>query len=83
MSKRNEVIRKLKFDIFNVERTSKETNQQVINEATKEQLAEEKNSEGKRSKLQQDIIEQKKLIETTIAKHRESELALRKVRDSC
>ena len=50
-----------------------------MNEATKEQLAEEKNSEGKRSKLQQEIIEQKKLIETSVKKHRDSELALRKV----
>ncbi|XP_028415906.1 dynein regulatory complex protein 10-like [Dendronephthya gigantea] len=78
LSKRNEVIRKIKFDIFHVEQTSKETNQQVINEATKEQLAEEKNSEGKRLRLQQDIIEEKKLIETSIGKHRENELALRK-----
>ena len=74
-------MRKLKFDIYNVERTSKESNQQVLNEAAKEQLAEEKNSEGKRSKLQQEIIEQKKLIETSIKNHRESELTLRKVRN--
>lgn len=50
-----------------------------MNEATKEQLAEEKNSDGKRSKLQQEIFEQKKLIETSVSKHRASELALRKV----
>ena len=78
LSKRNEVIRKLRFEIFRVDKTSKENNQQVVTEATKEQLAEEKNSEGKRSKLQQEILEQKKLIETSIAKHRESELSLRK-----
>ena len=81
MAKRNEIIRKLQFDIFHVEKTSKESNLQVVNEATKEQLAEEKNSDGKRTKLQQEIIEQKKTTENQIVKHRESELALRKVSD--
>lgn len=50
-----------------------------MNEATKEQLADEKNSDGKKTKLQQEIIEQKKGLESQIANHRESELALRKV----
>lgn len=50
-----------------------------MNEATKEQLADEKNSDGKKNKLQQEIIEQKKGLESQIAKHRDSELALRKV----
>ena len=38
-----------------------------------------KNSDSKKSKLQQEIIELKKKLEGDIVGHRESELALRKV----
>ena len=39
-----------------------------------------KNSDAKRGKVQQEIIEQKKKLEADTLAHRESELALRKVR---
>jgi len=38
-----------------------------------------KTSDGKKSKLQQEIIELKKKLESDTLAHRESELALRKV----
>ena len=80
MSKRNEIIRKLRLEIFDVQRLSQEHNQQVLNEATKEQTAELKNSDGKKTKLREEIVELKKKFDTNMNDHRESELALRKVR---
>ena len=80
--KRNEIIRKLRGNIHNVETTSREQNEQVATDATKEVMVEIKNSDGKKSKLQQEIIERKKKLDNNIHNHRESELALRKVKSS-
>ncbi|XP_031556265.1 dynein regulatory complex protein 10-like [Actinia tenebrosa] len=78
ISKRNEMIRKLKNDIYTIDSNSEEQNRRVVNEASKQETAEMKNSDGKKSKLQQEIIEQKKKLDTERAAHRASELALRK-----
>lgn len=51
----------------------------MITEAAKQDAAEMKNSDSKKGKLQQEIIELKKKLESDTVAHRESELALRKV----
>lgn len=81
ISKRNDMIRRLKNDIYNIETNSEETNRRIINEASKQETADVKNSDGKRAKLTQEIIETRKKLEAERTTHRESELALRKVRE--
>ena len=80
VSKHNDIIRKLRFDIFHTQKTSREHNEQVVNEASKEQNAQLKNLEGKKAKLQQEIIELKKSLASNILKHRTTEQELRKVK---
>ncbi|EDO44929.1 predicted protein, partial [Nematostella vectensis] len=78
IAKRNEIIRRLKNDIFNVDKNAEEQNKRIVTEASKQDAAEMKNSDGKKAKLQQELIETKKKLEAQTAAHRESELALRK-----
>ena len=62
-----------------MEKNAEEQNRRVITEASKQDAAEMKNSDSKKGKLQQEIIELKKKLEADTVTHRESELALRKV----
>ncbi|XP_032242724.2 dynein regulatory complex protein 10 [Nematostella vectensis] len=78
IAKRNEIIRRLKNDIFNVDKNAEEQNKRIVTEASKQDAAEMKNSDGKKAKLQQELIETKKKLEAQTVSHRESELALRK-----
>lgn len=79
ISKRNDIIRRLKNDIYNVEKNAEEQSRRIITEAAKQDASEMKTSDSKKSKLQQEIIELKKKLEGDTLAHRESELALRKV----
>ena len=79
ISKRNDSIRKLKNNIFSVEKTAEAQNHRVITEAARLESSELKSSDAKKSKLQQEIIELKKSVESETQVHRESELSLRKV----
>ncbi|KAL9957050.1 hypothetical protein ACROYT_G038634 [Oculina patagonica] len=78
ISKRNDIIRRLKNDIYNVDKNAEEQSRRVITEAAKQDASEMKTSDSKKSKLQQEIIELKKKLEADTLAHRESELALRK-----
>ncbi|KAJ7340145.1 hypothetical protein OS493_002872 [Desmophyllum pertusum] len=78
ISKRNDIIRRLKNDIYNVEKNAEEHSRRIITEAAKQDASEMKNSDSKKSKLQQETIELKKKLEGDTLTHRESELALRK-----
>lgn len=62
-----------------MEKNAEELNRRVITEAAKQDASEMKNSDSKKSKLQQESIELKKKLESDTLTHRESELALRKV----
>ena len=62
-----------------MEKNAEEQNRRVITEAAKQDASEMKNSDSKKSKLQQESIELKKKLESDTLTHRESELALRKV----
>ena len=48
VSKRNDIIRRLKNDIYTVDKTAEEQNRRVITEAAKQDTAEMKNSENKK-----------------------------------
>ncbi|KAJ7375596.1 hypothetical protein OS493_040121 [Desmophyllum pertusum] len=78
ISKRNDIIRRLKNDIYNVEKHAEEHSRRIITEAAKQDASEMKNSDSKKSKLQQETIELKKKLEGDTLTHRESELALEK-----
>ena len=62
-----------------MEKSSEEQNHRIIAEAARLEAGELKSSDGKKGKLQQEIIELKKTLESDTQAHRESELALRKV----
>ncbi len=71
----------MKTSIHNVEKNSEDQNHRLISEAAKAESGEIKNSDGKKSKLQQEIIQLKQSLQGNLGTHRESELALRKVRN--
>lgn len=78
--KKNEVIKKLQADLHQIDRFSEENIRRVRGDAEKQEAADEKNSEGKRQKLQTEISQLKSQLQNLIAEHRESEKELRIVR---
>ena len=80
IAKKNDEIRNLKTAIHNVEKSSEDQSRKLITEAAKGEAAELKNSEGKKSKLQQELIQLKQSLQSNLTAHRESELTLRKVK---
>ncbi|EDV22063.1 IQ domain-containing protein D [Trichoplax sp. H2] len=78
VSKRNEIIRRLKNDLHSIEKYSEEMNRRTLSEAVKQEAADTKNSEGRRSKMQHDIANIRQTLATITLTHRESELNLRK-----
>ncbi|XP_065066315.1 dynein regulatory complex protein 10-like [Rhopilema esculentum] len=74
----NDTIKNLKTSIHNVEKNSEDQNHRIIADAAKAESGELKNSDGKKAKLQQEIIQLKQALQSNLSSHRESELALRK-----
>ena len=62
-----------------IEQESEMGNRKLIQEAQKINSAEIKNSEGKKSKLQQEVIQIKQQLQAQVTAHRDAELTLRKV----
>lgn len=62
-----------------IEQESDLGNRKLIQEAQKIEISEMKNSEGKKSKLQQELIQLKQRLQTQVTGHRDAELTLRKV----
>jgi len=79
MHEKNETIRKLKLSIANIEQETDLSNRKLISDAQKVELAEIRNSEGKKSKLQQEVIQLKQRLQTQVSSHRDGEMTLRKV----
>lgn len=75
----NDTIKHLKSSIHNVEKSAEDQSHRIIADAAKAESAELKNSDGKKAKLQQEIIQLKQALQSNLTAHRESELALRKV----
>ena len=51
----------------------------MVSDAQKVEIAELRNSEGRKAKLQQEVIQLKQRLQTQVTSHKEAELALRKV----
>ena len=73
------MIKNLKTSIHNVEKNSEDQNHKIVADAAKAESGELKNSDGKKAKLQQEIIQFKQTLKNNLTSHRESELNLRKV----
>ncbi|XP_002732097.1 dynein regulatory complex protein 10-like [Saccoglossus kowalevskii] len=78
ISKRNDVIRRLKADLHQIEKFSEEHIRRTKSEADKQQQADLRNSEGKQQRLQTDLSGLRTQLANMIAEHRETELTLRK-----
>ena len=79
MHEKNETIRKLKSNISLIEQETDLANRKLVSDAQKVEVAELKNSDGRKAKLQQEVIQLKQRLQTQVTSHKESELALRKV----
>ena len=75
------MIRRLQEDVNQLERAAEESLRRTRTEADKQEAAERKNSEGKLTKLQQELAEVRAQYASVLATHRSGEQALRKVGD--
>lgn len=75
---KNEEIRKLKLAIQTLEQESDMVNRKLISDAEKIQTSEMKNSDGRKAKLQQEVIRLKQKLNSDTTTHRNNELTLRK-----
>ncbi|XP_067861825.1 dynein regulatory complex protein 10 [Heptranchias perlo] len=78
MLKKNEIIRKLKNNLLQLELFSEDYIRQIKQDSEKQQLADQKISEGRVAKFQEEISLLRIQLSNTITEHRTSELALRK-----
>lgn len=77
-SKKNEVIRRLKNDLHQIEQFSEEHIRRTKTEADKQQAADIRGSEGKQQKLSTEIEQLKDQFTRMLTEHRENEQHLRK-----
>ncbi|KAM4707473.1 dynein regulatory complex protein 10 [Discoglossus pictus] len=78
ISKKNEIIRQLKVNLHQLEKVSDSQIKRTKQEAEKQQKADSRVSEVKRSKLHQELQQLRSKLSATIADNREIELVLRK-----
>ncbi|XP_067911224.1 dynein regulatory complex protein 10 [Heterodontus francisci] len=78
MLKKNEIIRKLKNNLLQLDLFSEDYIRQVKQDAEKQQLADQKDSEGRIAKYQEEISQLRTQLNNMITEHRASEAALRK-----
>ena len=79
IEKLNDMIKHLKTSIQDVEKNAEDQSHRIISDAAKAESVEIKNSDGKRAKLQQEILQLKQSLQSNLTIHRENELAMRKV----
>ncbi|XP_051888311.1 dynein regulatory complex protein 10 [Pristis pectinata] len=78
MLKKNEIIRKLKNNLLQLELFSEDYIRQIKQDAEKQQQADQKDSEGRVVKLQEEISQLRTQLNNLITEHRSSEQALRR-----
>ncbi|CAI9598575.1 unnamed protein product [Staurois parvus] len=78
IAKQNEVIRQLKISLHQLEKISESQVRRTVQEAEKQQKSDHRASEGKCTKLQQDLQQLRSQLNGAIAENREVELSLRK-----
>jgi len=76
--KKNDIIRRLQADLHQIEKFSDEHIRRTKSEAEKQEAADLKNSEGKRGKLQQELLGLRTQMQNLVADHRVNEQDLRK-----
>ncbi|XP_013381737.1 IQ domain-containing protein D [Lingula anatina] len=77
VKKKNDVIRRLQADLHQIEKFSDEHIKRTKSEAEKQESADQKNSEGKQAKLQQEVSTLRTQLQNLISEHKESEQNLR------
>jgi len=77
MKAKNEVIRRLQVDIHHIEKFSEENIKKIKSESEKQQQSDEKNSEGRSHKLEQERTQLRVQLDGLVLEHRESESNLR------
>ncbi|KAL3858482.1 hypothetical protein ACJMK2_013071 [Sinanodonta woodiana] len=80
IKKKNDVIRKLKAELHQIEKFAEDHNRRVQSEAAKQEEADIKNSEGRKQRLQQELVQLKTQQQNLIVEHRENEQELRKTK---
>ncbi|XP_056384736.1 dynein regulatory complex protein 10 [Hyla sarda] len=78
IAKKNEVIRQLKINLHQLEKFSENQIKRTVQEAETQQKSDCRASDGKITKLQQDLQQVRSQLNGTIAENREIELSLRK-----
>ncbi|XP_078083144.1 dynein regulatory complex protein 10 [Mustelus asterias] len=78
MLKKNEIIRKLKNNLLQLDLFSEDYIRQVKQDAEKQQLTDQKDSEGRTAKYQEEMSQLRTQLNNLIGEHRASEVALRK-----
>ncbi|XP_072103651.1 dynein regulatory complex protein 10 isoform X2 [Mobula birostris] len=78
MLKKNEIIRKLKNNLLQLDLFSEDYIRQIKQDAEKQQQADQKDSEGRVVKLQEEISQLRTQLNNLITEHRSSEQALRR-----
>ncbi|XP_072443461.1 dynein regulatory complex protein 10 isoform X1 [Chiloscyllium punctatum] len=78
MLKKNEIIRKLKNNLLQLDLFSQDYIRQIKQDAEKQQLNDQKDSEGKIAKYHEEIGQLRTQLNNMITEHRASEVALRK-----
>ncbi|KAL8621514.1 hypothetical protein ACOMHN_026186 [Nucella lapillus] len=76
--KKNEIIKKLQAELHSIEKSSEDLIRRVRGEAEKQEAADEKNSEGKRQKLQSEVAQLRSQMQNATLEHRENEQELRR-----
>ncbi|KAL7834240.1 hypothetical protein SRHO_G00284870 [Serrasalmus rhombeus] len=78
ISKQNEAIRRLKGSLHQKEKTSEDFVARTQKEAQRQNESDQKTSEGKQTRLQQEANQLRVQLNNLITEHKEAELALRK-----
>ncbi len=73
------MIRKLQGDLHQIQKYSEEHIKKTKSEAEKQEASDVKASEGKKTKLQQEITQLRTQLQALTSEHRQSEQTLRKV----
>jgi len=76
--KKNDVIRGLQADLRQISKFSEDHIRRVNSEAEKQKGSDKKNSEGRKQRLQQEVVQLQTQLGNLVTEHRENEQELRK-----
>ena len=79
IKKKNDVIRGLQADLRQIQKFSEDHIRRVNVEAEKQKGSDKKNSEGRKQRLQQEVVQLQTQLQNLVTEHRENEQELRRV----